>query len=100
MPRPSTCARSSITTAFVVVDPRSMPMKHFMAGSARSRRRGDALTLLVDHLEVALQPVLHVRRREVPGVHQVRLDERARLAGALLDLAHDHELAGREAVAA
>src|SRR5512134_1317485 len=93
MPRPSTLCRSSITTALVVVDPRSMPMKVFMS----VHRRG---SLLLDHLEVALQPVLDVGRREVARVHQVRLDEGRGFAGALLHLAQDEELPGAEAVAA
>src|SRR5687768_1118164 len=89
MPRPRTWSRSSMTTALVVVDPRSMPMNVF------TRR-----PLLFDHLEVALQAVLDVRPGEVARVHQVGLDERRRLAGALLDLAQDEQLSGREAVAA
>src|SRR5574339_662124 len=91
MPRPSTVRPSSITTALVVVDPRSMPMKVFI-----SVRRA----LLLDHLEIALQAVLDVGRREVARVDEVGLDERRGLAGALLDLAQDEELAGGEAVAA
>src|SRR5512145_3463613 len=93
MPRPSTLRASSMTTAFVVVDPRSMPMKVFM-----SVNRGCAL--LLDHLEVALEAVLDVRAREVAGVDEVGRDERRRLAGALLDVAQDEELARREDVAA
>ena len=56
--------------------------------------------LLLDHLEIALQPVLHVGRREVARVDQVGLDEGGRLAGALFHFAQDQQLAGREAVAA
>src|SRR5574341_480924 len=96
MPRPSTLHWSSITTALVVVEPRSMPMKVFMALVHRGRSRA----LLLDHLEVALQPVLDVRRREVARVHEVRLDEGGRLAGALLHLAQDEALPRGEAVAA
>jgi hypothetical protein len=62
------------------------------------RLRGGAL--LLDHLEIALEPVLDVRRREVARVDEVGLDERRRLAGALLDFAQDQQLPGREAVAA
>src|SRR5262245_17702534 len=93
MPRPSTWRCSSITSAFVVVDPRSMPMNVFMS----MKRRG---ALLLDHLEVAFQPVLDVGGREVARVDEVRLDERGGLAGALLYLAQDQELSRREAVAA
>src|SRR5688572_32891401 len=91
MPRPSTLRSSPMTTALVVVDPRSMPMKHLM-----SVRRA----LLLDHLEIALEPVLDVGRREVARIDQVRFDERRRLAGALLDFAQDQQLSRREAVAA
>jgi hypothetical protein len=71
-------------------------------GIARaSGRVGVAVgALLLDHLEVALQPVLDVGRREVARVDEVGLDEGGRLAGALLHLAQDQQLAGREAVAA
>src|SRR5574341_587524 len=94
MPRPSTLRFSSITSALVVVEPRSMPMKVFMS-MHRAR-----CALLLDHLEVALEPVLDVGGREVARVDQVGLDERRRLAGALLHFAQDEELPGREAVAA
>src|SRR5512145_752266 len=93
MPRPRTVRVSSMTTAFVVVEPRSMPMKVFMSVH-RCR------ALLLDHLEVALEPVLDVGGREVARVNEVGLDERRRLAGALLHLAQDEELPGGEAVAA
>src|SRR5512134_2210218 len=89
MPRPRTLRLSSITTALVVVDPRSMPMNVFTCRS-----------LLFDHLKVTLEAVLDVGAREVARVDQVGLDERRGLAGALLDLAQDEELAGGEAVAA
>ena len=57
-------------------------------------------SLLLDHLEVALQPVLHVRCREVAWVDQVSFDECRRFAGALLDFAQNEELPRRKAVAA
>src|SRR3990172_681772 len=97
MPRPRTFRSWSITTALVVVEPRSMPMKQRMACPSVG---GGAGALLVDHLEVALEPVLDVRRREVPRVDEIGLDERGGLPGALLDLAQDEELPGGEAVAA
>src|SRR5512142_2264052 len=99
MPRPSTFWASSITTAFVVVEPRSMPMKQRMLRlPSMGVRRGAAF--LLHHLEVALQAVLDVRGREVARIDEVGLDERGRLARALLDLAQNEELPGREAVAA
>src|SRR6266568_9081493 len=98
MPRPRMFWFSSRTTALVVVEPRSMPMKQRMRFPLVRSERGCAL--LLDHLQVALQTVLHVRRREIARVDQIGLDERGRLAGALLDLAQDKELSGREAVAA
>src|SRR5262245_12341336 len=93
MPRPSTLRFSSMTTDFVVVEPRSMPMKHLM--SVQRRR-----ALLLDHLEIALEAVLDVGRREVAWIDEVGLDERGRLPGALLDLAQDEQLSRGEAVAA
>src|SRR3990172_4423402 len=98
MPRPSTLRASSMTTALVVVDPRSMPMKVFMSVHRRGRCRRSPF--LLDHLEIALQPVLDVGPGEVARVDQVGLDERRGLAGALLDLAQDEQLPRREAVAA
>src|SRR6185503_7108752 len=121
MPRPRTFCCSSMTTAFVVVEPRSMPMKQRMRvsrsvcerrrvaprredrplrrqRSGASRKRGGDTTgraLLLDHLEVAFQPVLDVGGREIPRIDEIRLDECRRLAGALLDLTQDQELAGR-----
>jgi hypothetical protein len=83
-----------MTTALVVVEPRSMPMKQRMScapGSAAAAigmigaplgpgGHGVAVgALLLDHLEVAFQPVLHVGRREVARVDQVGLDEGAGL---------------------
>src|SRR5215212_2484329 len=110
MPRPMMFWFSSTTTALVVVEPRSMPMKQRMGPSPLLHRvqrddRADAFAdaggaLLLDHLEVALQPVLDVGRGEVARIDQVGLDERGRLAGALLDFAQDQQLAGGEAVAA
>src|SRR5574337_229704 len=98
MPCPMMLRSSSRRTALVVVEPRSMPTKVFMrSSSGRSRRAG---ALLVDHLEIALEAVLDVRRREIAWIHEVRLHERCRLSGALLDFAHHQELSGREAVAA
>src|SRR5208282_3738103 len=98
MPRPSTFWFSSMTTALVVVDPRSMPMKQRMRPSPSvGSERGSAL--LLDHLQVALQTVLHVRRRKIARVDQVGLNEGGRLASALLHLAQDKELSCREAVA-
>src|SRR5690606_18471883 len=90
---------SSMTTALVVVEPRSIPMKQRIAVPS-SVPRGDRAALLLDHLEVALEPVLDVGCREIARIDQVGLDERRRLAGALLDLAQDQQLARREAVAA
>jgi len=55
--------------------------------------RGRAL--LLDHLQIALQTVLDVRRREIARVYQIGLDERRRLAGALLDLAQNEQLTRR-----
>src|SRR5574337_1008184 len=102
MPRPSTFCCSSMTTALVVVDPRSMPMKQRMAGSSSLHRGGDAgvgvrEALLLDHLEVALEPVLDVRRREVARVHQIGLDERRRPPGAALDPRHGAPQCSRRA---
>src|SRR5271167_1279493 len=97
MPRPMTFWSSSMTTALVVVDPRSMPMKQRMRFPLVGSERGGAL--LLDHLQVALETVLHVRRRKIARVDQVGLDERRRLPGALLDLAQDKQLSCREAVA-
>src|SRR5262252_4977627 len=99
MPRPSTVRLSSMTTAFVVVEPRSMPMKQRMATPSVRGGRGGR-TLLLDHLEVALQPVLDVGRREVARIDEIGLDERSRLAGAPFHLAQDQELSRREAIAA
>src|SRR5512138_1568921 len=98
MPRPRTVWFSSMTTALVVVEPRSMPMKQRIVTS--SVRSGACRALLLEHLEIAFEPVLHVGRREVARIDQIRLDERRGLAGALLDLAQDQELPRREAVAA
>src|SRR5664279_5940776 len=98
MPRPRMFWSSSTTTALVVVEPRSMPMKQRMLCS--SMRAGEGAALGLDHLEIALQAVLHVGRREIARVDQVGLDERGRLPGALFDLAHHQQLPGREAVAA
>src|SRR6187551_215036 len=101
MPRPRTFCWSSMTTAFVVVEPRSMPMKQRMRALLALMRDGrGGRALLLDHLEVALQPVLDVGGREVPRIDEVCLDERGRLAGAFLDLAQDQKLPGGEAVAA
>src|SRR5208282_3189884 len=104
MPRPSTSRFSSITMALVVVEPRSMPMKQRMASSlglfGSRGRRPRAPALLLDHLEIALQPVLDVGRREITRVHEIGLDEGGGLAGAPLDLAQHQKLAGGEAVAA
>src|SRR5690554_4249888 len=99
MPRPRMFWFSSMTTALVVVEPRSMPMKQRMVAFLRLRR-GERAALLLDHLEIALEPVLDVGGREVPRIDEVGLDERRRLAGALLDFPQDQQLAGREAVAA
>src|SRR6266540_3499369 len=99
MPRPRTVWFSSRTTALVVVEPRSMPMKQRISKSfsvCGQRRRA----LLLDHLEVALETVLHVRRGEVARIDEVRLDERGGLAGALLHFAQDEKLARGKAVAA
>src|SRR5271169_4159401 len=98
MPRPMTSQFSSRSIALVVVEPRSMPTKVFMSASSSSNARASAL--LLDHLEIAFEPVLDVGGREVTRVDEVRFDERRRLAGALLDLAHHQQLASREAVAA
>ena len=54
---------------------------------------GHAAALLLDHLEVALQPVLDVGGGEIARIDQVGLDEGRRLAGALLHLAQDQQLA-------
>src|SRR6266542_4179794 len=98
MPRPITSLFSSSRIALVVVEPRSMPTKVFMGfPSSRGPRAG---ALLLDHLEIALQPVLDVGGGEIPRVDEIGFNERRRLSGALLDLAHDQQLAGREAVAA
>src|SRR5690606_35533181 len=99
MPRPSTCPLSSMTTALVVVDPRSIPTKHSMVRSLRGCQRR-AAAFLIDHLEVALQTVLDVCVREITRIDKVGLDERGRLAGALLDFAHHQQLPSGEAVAA
>ena len=56
--------------------------------------------LLLDHLEIAFEPVLDVGGGEVARIDQIGFDEGRRLAGALLDLAHHQQLAGGEAVAA
>src|SRR5271165_7008466 len=98
MPRPITLQSSSRRTALVVVEPRSMPTKVFMHPPSRCRARTGAF--LLNHLEVALETVLDVGGREIARIDQVGLDERRRLAGAFLDLAHHQQLAGREAVAA
>src|SRR5208282_1313904 len=101
MPRPMTSQFSSSRTALVVVDPRSIPTKVFinisLDPSSGGRTRAGAL--LLDHLEIALQPVLDVGGREVARVDQIGFDKGRRLAGALLDLAHHQQLAGGEAVA-
>src|SRR5271166_4187176 len=98
MPRPITVRSSSRRTALVVVDPRSMPTNVFMPIS--SCRRVHAGAFLLDHLEIALEAVFDISRRKVARVDEVGLDEGRRLSGPLFDLAHDQELAGREAVAA
>src|SRR5208282_6009153 len=98
MPRPITSQFSSSSTALVVVEPRSMPTKVFMP--CPSRRGARAGALLLDHLEIAFEPVLDIGGGEVPRIHQIGFDERGRLAGALLDLAHNQKLTGGEAVAA
>ena len=61
-------------------------------------RTGAALGL--DHLEVALETVLHVGGREVARVDQVGLDEGGGLAGALFHFTQNQQLAGRKTVAA
>src|ERR1035437_9071573 len=98
MPWPITLRSSSRRTALVVVEPRSMPTTVFMPSS--SSRRVHAGTFLIDHLEIALQTVLDVGRREIARIDQIGFHERGRLAGALLDLSHHQQLAGREAIAA
>src|SRR5450755_115823 len=110
MPRPRMFWFSSMTTALVVVEPRSMPMKQRMVTSASASRhdrderrttgasRGRAL--LLDHLEVALETVLDVRSGEIARIDEIGLDEGCRLAGAPLDLAQDQQLACGKAVAA
>src|SRR5499427_2418291 len=98
MPRPITLQSSSSRTALVVVEPRSMPTNVFMPGSSRCSPCAGAL--LLDHLEVALKPVLDIRRGKIARVDEVRFDKGRRLAGALLHFPHDQELACREAVAA
>src|ERR1019366_6612726 len=98
MPRPITWLFSSSKTALVVVEPRSMPTNVFMIASSSSRTGAGAL--LLDHLEIAFQPVLDICRGEVARVDKIGFDECRRLSGSLLDLTHDQQLAGREAVAA
>src|ERR1035438_3792262 len=98
MPWPITLRSSSRRTALVVVEPRSMPTKVFMHSS--SSRRVHAGTFLIDHLEIALQSVFDIGRREVARIDQVGFHERGRLAGALVELAHQQQLCGRETVAA
>src|SRR5271166_3232787 len=93
-----TLRSSSRRTAFVVVEPRSMPTKVFM--HAPSSRRAHAGTLLLNHLEVALKAVLDIGSREIARIDEVGFDERRRLASALFDLAHHQQLPGRKAVAA
>src|SRR5487761_1961525 len=101
MPRPRMLRSSSMTTALVVVEPRSIPMKQRMMVSSSLLVNGaGGGALLLDHLEIALQPVLDVGRGKVARVHQVGLDERRRFPRALLDFAQDQQLPGGEAVAA
>src|SRR5512139_2889028 len=97
MPWPITLRSSSRRTALVVVEPRSMPTKVFMHSS--SSRCVHAGTLLIDHLEVALETILDVGRRKIARIDQVRFHERRRFSGALLALAHHQQLPGGEAVA-
>src|SRR5271157_4447264 len=94
--RPSSSSRR--TALVVVVEPRSMPTKVFMSSPLSGGARASAL--LLDHLEVAFQPVLDVGGGEVAWIDEIGLDEGGRLAGALLHLAHDEELPRREAIAA
>src|SRR6266496_827613 len=98
MPRPITWRFSSSRTALVVVEPRSMPTKVFMRFPSGGGAR--AGPLLLDHLEIALEPVLDVGGGEIARVDEIGFDEGRRLAAALLDLAHDQQLSRREAVAA
>src|SRR5512139_3363952 len=105
MPRPRMRASSSSKTAFVVVDPRSMPRKHFMGGPPPADAECPScahlrLPALLEHLQVGLEPVLDVRRREVAWVDEVALDEGTGAAGAAFHFALDDELARRERIAA
>src|SRR5579864_8556011 len=100
MPRPMTSQFSSSRTALVVVDPRSIPTKVFTGIPLCSSGRQRARAFLLDHLKIALQPVLDVGGREVARIDQIGFDKGRRLAGSLLDLAHHQQLAGGEAVAA
>src|SRR5579875_3395889 len=78
-----------------------MPMKTRMSGPSLSGTGGAAARApLVDHLEIALKPVLDVCGREIARIDKIAFDERARFAGATLDLAQDQELTGGETVAA
>src|SRR5262249_51548383 len=99
MPRPMTLRSSSRSTALVVVEPRSMPTKVFICSSS-SRRNTCAGPLLVDHLEIALEAILDVGRREIARIDQIGLHECGRLARPLLDFTHHQQLPGRETVAA
>src|SRR5579875_3481220 len=77
-----------------------MPMKTRMSGPSLSGTGGAAARApLVDHLEIALEPVLDVGRREIARIDEIAFDERARFAGAALNLAQDQELTGGETVA-
>src|SRR5579871_6478931 len=98
MPRPTTSRFSSSNTAFVVVEPRSMPTNVFIGSSSGGGERASAL--LLDHLKIALQAVFDVGRREIARIDEIRFDERRRLAGAFFHLAHNQKLACRKAVAA
>src|ERR1700693_1911526 len=102
MPRPMTSQFSSSRTALVVVDPRSIPTKVFtnISLNLRSSCGKRSRAFLLDHLEIALQPVLDVGGREVARIDKIGFDKGRRLAGSLLDLAHHQQLAGGEAIAA
>src|SRR5471030_2677314 len=98
MPWPITLRSSSRRTALVVVEPRSMPTKVFMHSS--SSRCVHAGTFLIDHLEISLETILDVGRREIERIHQVGFHKRRRFSGPLLDFAHHQQLPGRKTVAA
>ena len=54
------------------------------------------VALLLDHLEIALQPILHIRRREVARIDRIGLDEGRRLAVARFSTSRRiKQLAGR-----